>query len=341
MGRPELTRLYAAAIAAGRRTRARARRRTMLHRRDQANRGKDFQLSATRSASALSRRMPAGRDHPRRHAGRSRSDRRRGVRRWHSNHRGAAEFARSAQEHRKAGATASATGRWSAPAPCSSPGQVADVRAAGGRLIVSPNTNLDVIARDRRPQGWCRCPAISRRQRHSRRSMPARTALKLFPAEGASPAVLKAQLAVIPKDVPIFVVGGVSPDNMRPWLEAGAIRLRARLGPLQARPVGRRDRRQRRAPTSPDCRREADPDRHHRLRQDRRGPARPSIAGNPRFELVATSSRSGQGVARTFTDWRELIRSVEGLEAVAITTPPGPRYEIARECIARRPSLPA
>jgi predicted dehydrogenase len=59
----------------------------------------------------------------------------------------------------------------------------------------------------------------------------------------------------------------------------------------------------------------------------------PSISGNPRFELVATSSRSGQGVAHSFTDWRELIRSVEGLEAVAITTPPGPRYEIARECI--------
>jgi len=60
----------------------------------------------------------------------------------------------------------------------------------------------------------------------------------------------------------------------------------------------------------------------------------PSIAGNPRFDLVATSSRSGQGVARTFTDWRALIRSVEGLKAVAICTPPGPRYEIARECVA-------
>src|SRR5690349_10316309 len=59
----------------------------------------------------------------------------------------------------------------------------------------------------------------------------------------------------------------------------------------------------------------------------------PAIKGNPRFELVATSSRSGQGVARTFPDWRELIRSIEGLEAVAITTPPEPRYEIARECL--------
>jgi predicted dehydrogenase len=59
----------------------------------------------------------------------------------------------------------------------------------------------------------------------------------------------------------------------------------------------------------------------------------PSIEANKRLELVATSSRSGQGVAQKFTDWRELIKSVEGLEAVAITTPPGPRYEIARECI--------
>ena len=59
----------------------------------------------------------------------------------------------------------------------------------------------------------------------------------------------------------------------------------------------------------------------------------PSIQANDRFELVATSSRSGQGVARTFTDWRELVRSVEGLQAVSITTPPGPRFEIARECV--------
>jgi predicted dehydrogenase len=59
----------------------------------------------------------------------------------------------------------------------------------------------------------------------------------------------------------------------------------------------------------------------------------PAIQSNPRFDLVATSSRSGQRVAQAFTDWRELIRSVDGLEAVAITTPPEPRYEIARECL--------
>jgi predicted dehydrogenase len=59
----------------------------------------------------------------------------------------------------------------------------------------------------------------------------------------------------------------------------------------------------------------------------------PSIEGNPRFELAATSSRSGQGPKPGFADWQELLRTVEGLDAVAITTPPGPRYEIARECV--------
>jgi 2-dehydro-3-deoxyphosphogalactonate aldolase len=47
-------------------------------------------------------------------------------------------------------------------------------------------------------------------------------ALKLFPAENASPATVKAQKAVLPADVPLLVVGGVKPDGMRPWLQAGA-----------------------------------------------------------------------------------------------------------------------
>jgi D-galactose 1-dehydrogenase len=59
----------------------------------------------------------------------------------------------------------------------------------------------------------------------------------------------------------------------------------------------------------------------------------PSIQGNGRFELAATSSRSGHGVEPVFADWRELLREVKGLEAVAITTPPSVRYEIAHACI--------
>jgi D-galactose 1-dehydrogenase len=61
----------------------------------------------------------------------------------------------------------------------------------------------------------------------------------------------------------------------------------------------------------------------------------PSISASERFELAATSSRSGQGVEPAFRDWRELLQGVEGLEAVAITTPPSVRHEIASACIEK------
>ena len=59
----------------------------------------------------------------------------------------------------------------------------------------------------------------------------------------------------------------------------------------------------------------------------------PAIEAHRRLELVATSSRSGKVVGQLFPDRRDLIRGVVGLVAVAITTPPGPREEIARACI--------
>jgi D-galactose 1-dehydrogenase len=58
----------------------------------------------------------------------------------------------------------------------------------------------------------------------------------------------------------------------------------------------------------------------------------PSIEANERYRLLATSSRSGAGTDPSFTDWRAMLREVEGIEAVAITTPPGPRAAIAAEC---------
>jgi 2-dehydro-3-deoxyphosphogalactonate aldolase len=99
--------------------------------------------------------------------------------------------------------------------------QVADVRAAGGRLIVSPNTDKNVIAAAA-SDGLISCPGYFTPSEGFAALHAGATALKLFPAEGASPAVLKAQLAVLPKEVPIIVVGGISPDNMGPWRDAGA-----------------------------------------------------------------------------------------------------------------------
>ncbi len=46
--------------------------------------------------------------------------------------------------------------------------------------------------------------------------------LKLFPAEAASPKVVKSIRAVLPKDVPFMVVGGVTPESVAGWLDAGA-----------------------------------------------------------------------------------------------------------------------
>ena len=99
--------------------------------------------------------------------------------------------------------------------------QVADVKKAGGRIVVSPDTNPEVIAATAEA-GLVSSPGYFTPSDAFAAIRAGATGLKLFPAEGASPAVLRAHLAVIPRDVPIIVVGGVKPDNMRPWTEAGA-----------------------------------------------------------------------------------------------------------------------
>jgi 2-dehydro-3-deoxyphosphogalactonate aldolase len=101
------------------------------------------------------------------------------------------------------------------------PRQVSDVRSAGGRLIVSPNSDRDVITATA-SNGLISCPGYFTPSEAFAALKAGATALKLFPAEAAGPAVLKAQLAVLPKDVPVLAVGGVEPDNMQPWLQAGA-----------------------------------------------------------------------------------------------------------------------
>ena len=101
------------------------------------------------------------------------------------------------------------------------PADVGRVREAGGRIIVSPDANVDVIAAAA-AAGLVASPGYFTPSEAFAAIRAGATALKLFPAEGASPAVLKAQLAVLPRHVPILAVGGIKPDNMRPWLEAGA-----------------------------------------------------------------------------------------------------------------------
>lgn len=99
--------------------------------------------------------------------------------------------------------------------------QVEEVRRAGGRLIVSPNTNPDVI-RATAAAGMVSAPGFFTPSEAFLAIEAGATALKLFPAEGASPAVVKAHRAVLPTDMPLLVVGGVAPETMAPWLKAGA-----------------------------------------------------------------------------------------------------------------------
>lgn len=101
------------------------------------------------------------------------------------------------------------------------PRQVGEVKTVGGQLIVSPNTDIAVIAASVEA-GLVSCPGYFTPSEAFTAIAAGAHALKLFPAEAATPALVKAQRAVLPKHVPIIVVGSVKPDLMPAWLEAGA-----------------------------------------------------------------------------------------------------------------------
>lgn len=98
---------------------------------------------------------------------------------------------------------------------------VARVRDAGGRIIVSPDTNPEVIEAAAKSE-LVSTPGYFTPSEAFTALRAGAHGLKFFPAECASPAVVKAQRAVIPHNVPLLVVGGVKPDTMQPWIEAGA-----------------------------------------------------------------------------------------------------------------------
>lgn len=98
---------------------------------------------------------------------------------------------------------------------------VAAVRTAGGTMIVSPNTNIEVIAATRAGD-LVSLPGVATPSEAFAALDAGATALKLFPAEAASPAVLKAIRAVLPAGARVLPVGGITPGNMAPWVEAGA-----------------------------------------------------------------------------------------------------------------------
>ena len=99
---------------------------------------------------------------------------------------------------------------------------VARVQAAGGVLTVSPNTSLPVIAATV-AVGMVAAPGFFTPSEAFAALATGAHALKLFPAEAATPAVVKALLAVLPKGTDIVIVGGVAPETMASWVAAGAV----------------------------------------------------------------------------------------------------------------------
>jgi 2-dehydro-3-deoxyphosphogalactonate aldolase len=99
--------------------------------------------------------------------------------------------------------------------------QVRQVHAAGGELIVAPNFNAEVVAEARRLNLMSLPGVLTPTEAFSALAAGA-TGLKLFPAELASPAVVKALLAVLPQGTPLMPVGGITPDGMAAWRAAGA-----------------------------------------------------------------------------------------------------------------------
>jgi 2-dehydro-3-deoxyphosphogalactonate aldolase len=101
------------------------------------------------------------------------------------------------------------------------PAQVAQVAAAGGRLIVMPHADAAVI-RAAKDAGMLCVPGVATPTEAFAALAAGADGLKLFPANQVSPEGLKAWRAVLPAHVPVFPVGSISPHNMAPWVAAGA-----------------------------------------------------------------------------------------------------------------------
>jgi len=95
------------------------------------------------------------------------------------------------------------------------------VAEAGGQLVISPNTNVEVIA-ETKTLGLLSLPGFFTPSEAFAALDAGADALKLFPAEISGPKGLKAVRAVLPAETRIYPVGGVDPDSMGAWRSAGA-----------------------------------------------------------------------------------------------------------------------
>ncbi|WP_296250571.1 2-dehydro-3-deoxy-6-phosphogalactonate aldolase [Pseudomonas sp. UBA4194] len=100
--------------------------------------------------------------------------------------------------------------------------QVGLVKAAGGQLIVMPHSDAKVL-RAAKQAGLYLAPGVVTPTEAFAALAEGADVLKLFPAELMNPGVVKALLAVLPKGTALVPVGGISPDNMKPFLDTGVV----------------------------------------------------------------------------------------------------------------------
>lgn len=98
---------------------------------------------------------------------------------------------------------------------------VEEVRQAGGKLIVSPNADPEVIAATK-AAGMDSWPGVMTPTECFAALKAGADGLKIFPASLIGPDGLKAIRAVLPRDTQVYAVGGAGPANFAQWIQAGA-----------------------------------------------------------------------------------------------------------------------
>ena len=100
------------------------------------------------------------------------------------------------------------------------PESVEQVKKAGGRIIVSPNFNPEVVAVTKK-NGLFSVPGVATPTEAFSAIDAGADALKIFPGEMVQPKTIKAMKAVLPKKIPILVVGGITEKNMAKYWKVG------------------------------------------------------------------------------------------------------------------------
>jgi 2-dehydro-3-deoxyphosphogalactonate aldolase len=101
------------------------------------------------------------------------------------------------------------------------PSDVERIRDAGGRLIVMPHSDPDVVGRAKALGLFC-TPGVATPTEGFAALKNGADAIKLFPAENLAPPVVRAWRAIFPPDALFLPVGGITPDNMKGYVDAGA-----------------------------------------------------------------------------------------------------------------------